>query len=223
MGRLLLLDVDGVVVRDPLLMQHLTCNIREYIRAKLPEAPEPAKVARLLYNRYGHTGRGLTSAFGIDSSDFNEKVYDASIMEHLACVLASKEFQEDADSIREISRSGWDVRFFSNAPEKWTQPIAKAISDSVDWRQEQLWWKPDPRAYTHYSIDDQKFFVDDSIKNLWTANYMWNWRCIHFSPNKQKDSKFLTIGSLWELGLLTRSIDTWAEHQQPHFLDFPTE
>ena len=45
----LVLDVDGVLVRDKLLLQHVKENCVSYVRAKLPDAKNPREVNRLLH------------------------------------------------------------------------------------------------------------------------------------------------------------------------------
>ena len=87
---MLLLDVDGVIIRNKLLLEHVKYNAVQYVRTKLPDAKDPTRVNQLLYKRYGHTGRGLKNAFGIDTKDFNKLVYDDSLLTHLGHVLMSE-------------------------------------------------------------------------------------------------------------------------------------
>ena len=206
MSKMLLLDIDGVLIRDPLVLDHVKHNCVEYVRAKLPEAKDPYKVNRLLYKRYGHTARGLEKAFKIDASDFDEKVYDKKLMTHLWSYMSSTDFQKDASTICDISNSGWDVRLFSNGPLNWSIPVACAIGDCVGVNKDNLFLKPDPRAYSMFSHDRLKVFVDDSEINLWTAKHMKNWMCVHYDENRMRGRMFPTIGSFWELELLLNSI-----------------
>jgi FMN phosphatase YigB (HAD superfamily) len=205
---MLILDVDGVVIRDKLLKEHVRYNAVQYIRKKLPEAKEPSKVNDVLYMRYGHTARGLTDAFGIDTRDFNEFVYDDSLMYHLDHVLMSDTFKDDSDIVRNLSKQ-WDTRLFSNAPLKWTLLVAERLGVSVS--HDGMFLKPDPRAYTRFPRDNRKYFVDDSMTNLITAGYMYNWVPIHFDENIVKggvefDSRFPTVNSMWELELFMNSV-----------------
>jgi|LakMenE01Jun11ns_1017448.scaffolds.fasta_scaffold9956061_2 FMN phosphatase YigB (HAD superfamily) len=206
MNSLLLLDVDGVIIKDKLLLEHVKYNAVQYVRTKLPDAKDPARVNQLLYNRYGHTARGLHNAFGIDTKDFNTFVYDESLLTHLGHVLMSDEFKSDAEIIRKLSHQ-WDTRLFSNAPLDWTLPIAERLGVSVS--HDHLFVKPDPRVYSKFPRDVKKYYVDDSINNLWTAGYMYNWVPIHFDENTNKgpgfDVQFPTVSSVWELGLFMNS------------------
>lgn len=207
MDKMLLLDVDGVILRDPLLLEHVKHNCTQYVRSKFPEAKDPSKLNRLLYKRYGHTAYGIQRAFRISTTDFNEKVYDKSLMEHLWAHLSSTEFQKEAAEIHSLSKSGWEIRLFSNAPLKWTIPVASAISSDVSIVCNDFFMKPDPRAYSLLPIHGRKVFVDDSELNLTTCRYMKNWTCLQFDEKAADGSEFLTIGSFWELGLYLNSID----------------
>ena len=204
---MLLLDVDNVIIRDKLLLEHVKYNAVQYVRTKLPEAKDPSKVNRLLYKRYGHTARGLKSAFEIDTKDFNEFVYDKSLLSHLDHVLMSNQFKDDAEIIRELSTK-WETRLFSNAPLDWTLPIADRLGVSVS--HDGLFVKPDPRAFSKFPRDVRKYFVDDSMANLTTAGYMQGWVPIHFDEIVTKgpgfDPRFPTVSSIWELGLFMNSV-----------------
>jgi hypothetical protein len=203
---MLLLDVDGVLLRDKPLLDHVRYNVNAYVAKKLPSVKNPGRVNHILYNTYGHTGRGLFDAFKIDTSDFTEKVYDRALMSHLWEILSGTDFQNDAAEIHSMTEN-WDVRLFSNAPLIWTSSVATAISDELKVSRTNFYLKPDPRAYVKFPQNRKKVFVDDSIMNLRTANYMHKWTPIHFDPDiiKKDSSEFMSIGSIWELGLFLRS------------------
>jgi len=211
----LLLDVDGVLLRDRLLMHHVSENCASYVRSKLPECKDPRETNRVLYLAHGHTARGLQRVFKADTSDFNKKVYDASLMNHLADVLSSRQFQDEAAQIHELTAEGWNVKLFTNAPWVWAAKVALAIGDTVSvtcpGNPAESPLKPEPEAYVfaHHHLN---VFVDDSLKNLGTARYLANWQCVYFSEGSKESNLWCPqIGSIWELGLLARSIDTLME------------
>lgn len=206
----LILDVDGVLVRDRLLLEHVKSNAVDYVRSKLPKAPEPARVNRVLYNRYGHTATGLNKAFGFDVSDFNEKVYDKRLIDHLWSVLSGSDFQEDAEIINDIAKSGWDVTLFSNSPLVWTLPVRAAISDQVKIEFEDDFHKPDIRAYMSFDNTKTHLFVDDKEINLRTINYMGNWVPVLYSENENNRHDYISVSSIWELSLLTNTINQYG-------------
>jgi len=217
----LVLDVDGVIVRDKLLMNHVNENCVNYIRAKMPSAKDPREVNRILYLAHGHTARGLQNSFGIDASDFNEKVYDKRLIEHLSEVLSTFEFQEEAKYIHEwTKRDGWKVTLFTNAPEIWAGTVARAISDGIfiQCAPDNVMsgpLKPEAAAYANFSKTCTNIFVDDSLKNLATARWMPNWHPIHFSQDAPDPRAWCpVVGSLWELDLFINSADRQMENHE---------
>jgi hypothetical protein len=180
----LLLDIDGVVVRDHLLMAHVRENCVNYVRAKLPESKNPHVSNDLLYRGYGHTARGLSKGFGIDTRDFNSAVYTKRLLTHLTEVLETDAFQREAAEIYELTRDGWNIQLFTNAPWAWASKVAIAIGDDVAIRcpgnpcDSPL--KPEAEAY-RFQTEGPTVMVDDSIRNLITAQCLMNWHCIHFS------------------------------------------
>lgn len=224
----LLLDIDGVLVRDRLLLSHVKDNCVRYVRSKLPEAKEPRRVNDLLYLVHGHTARGLAHGFQVDVSDFNAKVYDKHLMEHLTEVLYSTDFQQEAKEIHDFTKKGWAVTLFSNAPTQWCTMVARAIGDDVGIRcpgDDVTQWplKPEAAAYKDFSQVQTHVFVDDSLKNLGTARWLPNWHPIHFESGHENDASLVanykpwcpTIGSIWELSLFLNTADFLMERHEP--------
>lgn len=211
----LLLDIDGVVVRDRLLLEHVKDNCVRYVHAKLPEAKNPRDVNKLLYSKYGHTARGLKQAFQLDVSDFNEKVYDKNLTDHLAEVLYSTDFQLEAKEIHELTKQSWKVTLFTNSPIVWAGRVARAISDEVfvvcsesDATTGPL--KPEAAMYTQFQKHHTHIFVDDSLKNLKTAKYLPNWHPVLFNQGPKVDKLWCPqVSSIWETCLFINSVDQW--------------
>lgn len=203
------LDIDGVLVRDKLLLKHVKENCVRYVATKLPECKTPQETNSLLYLSHGHTARGLQRVFDMNVTDFNQKVYDTPLMNHLADVLASKEFQKEAADIYELTTEGWNVRLFTNAPWIWASKVALAIGDNVavtcPGNPSDSPLKPEPEAYM-FPENNFNIFVDDSLKNLGTARYFPNWKCVHFNEGPKDHNIWCPqIGSIWELCMLARS------------------
>ena len=57
----LLLDIDGVVIRDKPLLDHVKNNCVAYVKEKLPKCKDPQETNRVLYLANGHTARGRGS------------------------------------------------------------------------------------------------------------------------------------------------------------------
>jgi hypothetical protein len=212
MNKSLVLDIDGVLIRDSLLLAHVRSNVVEYVRKKVPWCKEPARLNTILYKKYGHTARGLQQAFKIDASDFDENVYDGRLHDHLWSVLSGTEFQEEAKIIHEISQSGWDVTLFSNSPLYWSLPVQQAISDQVNVYHDGVFFKPDVRSYVYFDKDRKHLFVDDSIVNLKTARTLPNWIPVHYRDEEDPlTTEFPSVSSVWELGLMCHSINDWTQ------------
>ena len=203
----LLLDVDGVVIRDRLLFAHVKHNATRYVEKKLPDCKDPAAVNRILYLAHGHTARGLKNAFGIDASDYNEFVYDKSLLAHLSEVLEKDEFVRDAEIVHDLTQKGWEVTLFSNAPYEWVRPVSLAINDKIKIRCPgpditKAHLKPDVNFYKEFDTCKGYYYVDDSLKNLGTVRNWPNWRPILFSET-EKDQRLWCrqVGSIPELAL----------------------
>jgi len=213
MYKSLLLDIDGVLIRDKLLLEHVKDNCVRYVAAKMPECKSPANTNRLLYLGHGHTARGLQNVFQIDTSDFNEKVYDKRLMDHLAEVIYGTEFQHEAKEIHELTqKSDWKVTLFTNSPIQWAGPIARAISDNiyVDCGDSVLDLKPDAGRYTNFSKHMTHLYVDDSLKNLGTARWLPNWHSVYFNEGPREDRLWCPqVSSIWETLLYVNSVDQW--------------
>lgn len=209
----LLLDIDGVVVRDKLLMAHVQKNCVNYVQTKLPECKNPSQTNKVLYLTSGHTARGLTRHFGVDTRDFNAKVYDKNVMDHLYSFMETQKFKQDVEIIHEMSRSGWNVTLFTNSPVEWARPIAMAINDEVriccpDRNLMVAHIKPDAKAFENFPKNHTHVFVDDSLKNLGTARRLPNWHPIHFYEGTVDYKPWCpTIGSMWELNIFLNTAD----------------
>ena len=212
----LLLDIDGVLVRDRLLLAHVQDNCVKYVSSKLPEAKNPRDVNRILYMTHGHTARGLQYAFQVDASDFNEKVYDKRLLDHLADVIYGTEFQQEAKEIHDLTKRGWKVSLFTNAPIEWAGPVARAISDEVHVvcagsNATKCPLKPEASMYTQFQKHLTHIYIDDSLKNLATARWLPNWHPVHFNQDAAKVDNLWCpqVGSMWEAGLFINSVDQW--------------
>ena len=211
----LLLDIDGVIVRDRLLLEHVKDNCVKYVSAKLPEAKNPRDVNKILYMTHGHTARGLQKAFQVDASDFNAKVYDKRLLEHLAEVFYGTEFQLEAKEIHALTKKEWKVTLFTNSPIEWAGPVARAISDEIhvvcagsDATTGPL--KPEADMYTQFQKHLTHIYVDDSLKNLETARWLPNWHPVLFNQNATEEHLWCPqVGSVWETCLFVNSVDQW--------------
>jgi FMN phosphatase YigB (HAD superfamily) len=208
----LVLDIDGVLIRDRRLLDHVQRNCVRYVAKKLPECKDPAHTNKILFATAGHTARGLQNSFGIDTSDFNKEVYDMPVRRRLREVLSSTQFQEEAKQLHELTQNGWRLTLFTNSPIEWAGEVARAISHQVyvvcpgsDVVESPL--KPEATAYTNFAKHHTHIFVDDSLTNLVTARWLPNWHPVHFNQGDQVADWCPTVGSISEVCLFVKSAD----------------
>ena len=183
MNRTLLLDIDGVLIRDKNLISHVRDNCVRYVQTKFPSCKNPVETNRTLYLAYGHTARGLRDVHHIDVSDFNEHVYDRHLMDHLTEVIYSNEFQKEARDLHDLMHTGWSIALFTNAPIQWARPVARAISDRIYVScvgSDLTALKPEPGAYMSFMNGGNHIYVDDSLKNLGPTRKMKHWNPVYF-------------------------------------------
>jgi hypothetical protein len=199
MKKTVLLDVDGVLVRDRVLLNHVKNSVVRYVKTKIPKEYSPTQVNNLLYKTYGHTAIGLEKEYGVDASDFNNKVYTPHILDHLYDFLEfSDEFSNDLKIVRKILSMGYDVELFSNAPLVWTEPVRHAI-DSFRVNNAE-YSKPNLESYLRFDKSVDYIFVDDKMCNLMPSLFFKNWTPVHFSE-KCENTFIPTINSLSLLSL----------------------
>jgi len=153
----------------------------------------------------------------VDTSDFNEKVYDKRLMEHLASVIYGTEFQQEAKELHELTEKDWKVTLFTNSPVEWAVPIGRAISDNVyidcvghDVSKSPL--KPDAARYMQFPGHMTHLYVDDCLKNLGTAKWLPNWHSVYFNEGPKEDRLWCPqISSIWELVMYVNSVDQWIQ------------
>ena len=210
MARNLLLDIDGVIIRDKELLQHVKDNCVKYIKYKIPECKEPEKRNDSLYLIYGHTARGLQTAYEVNVSDFNTRVYDKELIEHLGVVLAEPYMQKEMKELNLLSHENWQIYLFTNAPWRWAQRVAVAIGENVkvkcpgDPSFSPL--KPELEAYT-IPFSKLNLMVDDSLKNIGTARNLTNWRAAYFNQGDRDPNLWCDqVSSISDICSLARSI-----------------
>lgn len=200
----ILLDVDGVVIRDRLLMTHVKSNVENYVRKRFPHVKDPKKFNQSLYTNWGHTRLGLQDMFPKeDFSDFDTKVYDRDLVSHLESHLKTDKFILNSKMpINELYNDyGHDVILFSNAPLSWTAPVAWALDVrcEVYLPTKNNLLKPDPRIYEDVTrgLKGPFILVDDNTKNLIPVLENPDFIPFHFSD--KFCGVFPTIQSIGEL------------------------
>lgn len=183
MNKHLILGVDGVLIRDKKLLKHLNANSVNYVAQKLPCCNNPRLTHDSLKLAVGHVGYGLNKILDVDIFDYEGKVYDQPLIDHLQEVLSKPSFQEEAERIHKLSEDGWNVTLFTNAPKVWATPVALSIGDNVAVKCPGH-YKPQAKAFADFSHNQVKIFVDDYIKNLETVRWSKNWTPVYYGTEQ---------------------------------------
>lgn len=197
MNKTILLDIDGVLVRDRVLLDHVKNNIVRYVHKKVPSHMNPYNLNNMLYKMYGHTATGLKKVYGLDTRDFDYEVYNTHVLEHLYEFLETKEFRSDSEIVKHILDIGFDIEFMSNSPLVWSEPVRYAI-DHKRIVNNCAHDKPNFDTYLKFNESKSYIFVDDNINNLLPTLCFENWEQIHFAPTK-KSFVIPTVSSIDEL------------------------
>jgi hypothetical protein len=152
----------------------------------------------MLYKKYGHTATGLKKEYGVDTRDFDCRVYTPRLLDHLDDVLDTSEFQNDAEIIRNILNMGWNVELFSNAPFVWSEPVKHAI-DHTRIINNGVYEKPNIGTYLKFDPSCEYVFVDDKVCNLLPTTFLKNWKQIHFSSSSSGGEFMESVSSIDEL------------------------
>jgi hypothetical protein len=207
----LLLDVNGVVLRDPDLLHHMRENHIAYVASKVPSSKNPSKTERLLRVGFKGTANGLREVYGVDTSDFLEKVYDKHLMSRLTETLYGTEFQRDAKCIYDIAKGhDWKVTLISNAPSVWVSPIAEAIGDVYSC----------PKDGVVLPEHHVQVYVDDSVRRINTKCGLPNWSPILFTDSKKQGTWYKQMSSFEEIAMYIRSLDMWTEYDHWHKTEY---
>lgn len=198
MNHALLLDVDGVVLRDRNILKKQQDNVVRYVRKVTRYTPEFSHATtNRLFKKYGHTLLGLRREFSVKDGlhDFNKYIYDDDIMADMEKYLASHNCERIVDdflSLRTIcTLVGVPIYLFSNAPDYWCYPLAGTLNidtanvicgDALDTL------KPQQEAYcradTIVKNKEKKklnyIFVDDSQTNLLAIGASSRWTPVYF-------------------------------------------
>lgn len=194
--KVLLLDVDGVIIQQPKVIQHVSRNIVQYFSKELDLPMHNAlQVNKLLYSEYGHSYRGLRKVFNFDKSihHFNTSVYTPDVLqlvkESNQDMLQHVNYMQLKQMVLRCRCENVPVYLFTNAPFVWCKTVLSAsgldkfIPDEhiiscdhdVMLYHEDDGFKPAGVVYEtvqHYinnvhRLEDSLFvFIEDSFKNL---------------------------------------------------------
>lgn len=135
--KILLLDIDGVILKDKLLLHNVRENVVEYVQKRVPiknlDIVQARHLNKLLYSSYGHTLRGMRIAFPEHAAeytnrDFSKHVYTKKLLGNLLNHIdRSDEFKKLYQEVQPILNHCFErnipVHVLSNSPIEWSLPI----------------------------------------------------------------------------------------------------
>jgi FMN phosphatase YigB (HAD superfamily) len=178
----LLLDMDGVILRNNTAHKHIAFRCQQYVR-KITGIKNPIKVSILnkqLYESTGHTFLGLKNlGYPINLDEFNEYVYDdMSIIKN----INAKETNQLTLLKKKCEDKNIKIYIFSNAPIIWSHTILSHMNCDIPILSSE-YLKPQIEYYNIVEsiISEKILFVDDKLMNImpvinrkrWTT-YLFN-------------------------------------------------
>ena len=213
----LLLDVDGVVYRNRVILDKVSQNVVKYVSQELHTDLDTAKkINNMLYGTFGHTYTGMRATYGMNKSmaHFTRHVYTDELLHAVSSNANDHIMINDSIAVRslaeECKRKDIELFLFSNAPFTWCSRILSVmqldryvsteniISSDHDLLCSRV--KPDPHAYDNvykyimhkYHDDVVCMMVDDSFINLAPLLGVPHWRPVFV--NNMND---LTMTTKW--------------------------
>lgn len=192
MGKVVLLDVDGVILRHPPTLAKVGKRIDALVAKTVGVSEDHgAKINQRLYKTFGHTYLGLRRMYprGMTLSDFNRFVYSEDVVQSIERCTYNVDVLESIVALQKFLTTcqvaGIPIYMFSNAPLVWCNEIkscfhlGKWIPDdhvlSCEHEVFQGCLKPQRRVYEtlqqylafQYKNDELMMtFVDDTFANL---------------------------------------------------------
>lgn len=142
--KVLLLDIDGVLLKDKLLLHNVTENVVQYVQKHAPiknlDTLQARHLNKLLYKSHGHTLRGMRIAFPNNAEEytnscFAKEVYNKQLLSNLLKHIdSSDEFKLLHETFQPIidrcNEKNIPIHILSNAPLEWCCPIFCAFNIS---------------------------------------------------------------------------------------------
>ncbi len=133
--KVLLLDVDGVILHHKYVLNKVSNNIVQYCAKELDlPTQEALQMNKLLYTEYGHSYRGLRKVFHYHKPihHFNTVVYNRDVVQDVLDTANQKDTQQYTQYIHmqqmilKCLNEGVPVYLFTNAPLLWCKAVLSA-------------------------------------------------------------------------------------------------
>lgn len=182
-----LLDFDGVMIRDKNLLQYQAKRSAKFVKT---HTQLPLKAAEFVNTKYfphhGHTVLMLNKIFSksVSLEEYNDYVFDTSNIRRLAI---TKEIMAHGKAFKPIF-DRYETSIFTNAHINWVNHFLDAFDLSpkyVIWPQDLSYLKPHEKAYDYVDQcihNSRKVFVDDSKVNLVYPQSL-KWHTMHYTES----------------------------------------
>jgi FMN phosphatase YigB (HAD superfamily) len=187
MKKVVLVDFDGVVLRNKIASQYVTSRIKTYVERKLKTNNKTIidMFSDKIYRDHGHTEYGMAKhGYKTSLAEFNYHVYDSydAKMQYNQIQMTKDEVGEWYKFKEVCDARGADVLIFSNAPTNWIRNFIPDEDKKTLVLSEHL------ESFRHLSDDNilkpsktirsivtnfvkekdytEAFFIDDNLNNL---------------------------------------------------------
>lgn len=198
MSRVLLIDFDGVMLRNPKFSRYQTYHSACYVQRITGMSMQACETLnKQCYPRFGHTVTMLNRLFNINTTlqDYNDYVFDKEKMCSLAKdvdVKTQSEFSSFLKLVKKCNDGNIDTAIFSNADARWIQhcvsmmkPDASTLMSNIITPSTINQLKPHKIAYDiverRYPHHDEFWFIDDRKENLVEPSSRDNWIPFHYT------------------------------------------
>jgi FMN phosphatase YigB (HAD superfamily) len=211
--RVILLDMDGVILKHPKVSQQVAQRCVKYVGRKLSIDSQSAhKLNKFMYHRFGHTLLGLERLYDYPLQDmipeFNKQVYPTSFLEQVLETTRDdpewKTMQKDWNHMMDMcQKKNLHVNVFSNAPFVWCRMVFECMNvkmDAIDMVFSSgddvmsAALKPQQEVYenvfrflqhVHRDSYSEIYFVDDNFHNLMPVIDQPYWRPIYMNAHDE--------------------------------------
>lgn len=229
-SKVLLLDVDGVILNHPRVLEHVGRKVINLVQRTVPgniSMLDANQINRRLYSSYGHTLIGLKTIYKNVSpsiNEFNTKIYDKNTINYLHSMKNDPEIIRKSHEVKAVidkaNKHNIPVYLFSNAPYEWCRSIVD-ISDLSDrFNDESIlcsshpifqdkYLKPEYKLYQsvqdflnhqYHDKDINYIFVDDSWSNIMPVIGNMQWTPIHLDNKKEYKIHSKVIKTIHSIG-----------------------
>lgn len=210
MNRKLLLDFDGVVLRNKYLKQYQLDRSAKFIKEKTCMPIEICKnINKENYPKYGHTVTMLNKMFQLPVTleEYNEFVFDKKQLQPLTKFIDKNTF-EYTNSFNKLfdycNKNNTEWYIFTNAHITWVEVFADTCNldicnKKIIYPTDLKLLKPKLDSYkaieNKFSHDSHFIFIDDHFDNL--PYYRKRWSALHYQRDNNVDHIINYIGKIF--------------------------